>query len=71
MRAVGYLVLSIDGSDDINVPVDVDTSLIEMRARYGNFVGDTYDPEARRFMEYLLSGIGEGVQPHILHLTGD
>ena len=69
MQASGHLVVRIDGSRSICVPVNVDTDKLVMEARYGAFDGSTIDPEARRFMEYLLAGIATNIEPHIIEYT--
>jgi hypothetical protein len=65
VKAEGHLVIRIDGSRSICVPLSVDTDTLVMKAQYGRFDGSTIDPDARRYMEYLIAGIAQNLDPYM------
>ena len=55
MEAIGYVVLSIDGSPSISRPVHINTDTVFMCCRYGETLIETAHPDHRAWIEGVLT----------------
>ena len=63
MEAIGYVVLSIDGSPSISRPVRINTDTVFMCCRYGDTLIETAHPDHRSWLDGVLTVLLENATP--------